>query len=116
MDRSVTEISRLSVAHRFAVQPMFGGDSNEGDEVRRFHPEGMPAISRGLSVRDTPGATAQKGDWHPEGMQASSECLPISRGEWSNNFVLRGSSLARRASEGFTFDNGLPSLARRASC
>ena len=31
---------------------------------------------------------------------------------WSNNFVLRGSSLARRASEGFTFDNGLPSLAR----
>ena len=36
--------------------------------------------------------------------------------QWSNNFVLRGSSLARRASEGFTFDNGLPSLARRARC
>ncbi len=35
---------------------------------------------------------------------------------WSNNVVLRGSSLARRASEGFTFDNGLPSLARRANC
>ena len=62
------------------VHPMFGGDSNEGDEVRRFHPEGMPAISRGLSVRDTPGTTAQKGDLHPEGMLASSECLPISRG------------------------------------
>ena len=29
---------------------------------------------------------------------------------------MRGSSRARRASEGFTFDNGLPSLARRASC
>ena len=26
------------------------------DEVRRSHPEGMSAISRGLSVRDTPGA------------------------------------------------------------
>ena len=37
-------------------------------------------------------------------------------GSWSNNFVLRGSSRARRASEGFTFDNGLPSLARRACC
>ena len=59
---------------------MFLGDSNEGDEVRRFHPEGMSAISRGLSVRDTPGTTAQKGDLHPEGMLASSECLPSSRG------------------------------------
>ena len=62
------------------VHPMFWGDSNKGDEVRRFHPEGMSAISRGLSVRDTPGTTAQKGDWHPEGMLASSECLPSSRG------------------------------------
>ena len=63
-----------------AVHPRFGGDSNAGDEVRRFHPEGMPAISRGLSVRDTPGTTAQKGELHPEGMLASSECLPSSRG------------------------------------
>ena len=65
---------------RKMVHPRFWGDSNEGDEVRRFHPEGMSAISRGLSVRDTPGTTAQKGDLHPEGMLASSECLPISRG------------------------------------
>ncbi len=63
---------------RRTVHPLFWGDSNVGDEVRRFHPEGMPAISRGLSVRDTPGTTTQKWDLHPEGMLASSECLPIS--------------------------------------
>ncbi len=60
------------------AHPMFWGDSNERDEVCRFHPEGMPAISRGLCVRDTPGAQPPKGDLHPEGMRASSECLPVS--------------------------------------
>ena len=99
----------------------FGGESNERYAVRRFHPEGMPAISsllnkdcwegeapaepqetsdiphtsgsagaspslfqqavsRGLSVCDTPGAKPTTGDWHPEGMLASSECLPVPRG------------------------------------
>ncbi len=50
---------------------MFWGDSHERDEVRRFDPEGMSAISRGLSVRDTPGVQPSKGDLHPEGMLAS---------------------------------------------
>ena len=59
---------------------MFWGESNEGDEVRRFHPEGMSAMSRGLSVRDTPGAKISRLDLHPEGMLASSECLPVLRG------------------------------------
>ncbi len=59
---------------------MFEGESKGREEVGRFDPEGMSAISRGLSVRDTPGATTQKGDLHPEGMLASSGCLPISRG------------------------------------
>ena len=36
-----------------------------------FDPEGMSAISRGLSVRDTPGTKPSKGDLHPEGMLAS---------------------------------------------
>ncbi len=59
---------------------MFWGNSNVRGEVPRFHPEGMSAISRGLSVRDTPGAKPSNGDLHPEGMLASSECLPVSRG------------------------------------
>ena len=58
----------------------FGGQSNERNAVRRFHPEVMSAINRGLSVCDTPGAKPTSGDWHPEGMLASSECLPVSRG------------------------------------
>ena len=43
------------------VHPMFWGDSHERDEARRFDPEGMSAISRGLSVRDTPGAHHRQG-------------------------------------------------------
>ena len=59
---------------------MFWGDSNERDEARRFDPEGMSAISRGLSVRDTPGTKTSRLDLHPEGMLASSGCLPVSQG------------------------------------
>ena len=59
-------------------QKFFWG-ANEWDEVRRFHLEGMSAISRGLSVRDTPGTKPSKADLHPEGMLASSECLPVLR-------------------------------------
>ena len=59
---------------------MFWGDSIERDEVHHFDPEGMSAISRGLSVRDTPGAKTSILDLHPEGMLASSECLPVLRG------------------------------------
>ena len=55
----------------------FGGDSSERNEVRRFHPEGMSAISRGLSVCDTPGTEAQNGDLHPEGMLAGSRCQAV---------------------------------------
>ena len=62
------------------VHPMFGGESGERDEVRHFDPEGMSAMSRGLSVRDTPGAKTSRLDLHPEGMRASSECLPVLRG------------------------------------
>ncbi len=43
--------------HSKRVHPRFLGDhSLEQTEVCPIlHPEGMPAISRGLSVRDTPG-------------------------------------------------------------
>ena len=51
-------------------------DSSERDEDRRFHPEGMSAISRGLSVRDTPGTKAPKFVLHPEGMLAGFQCQP----------------------------------------
>ena len=53
---------------------VFGGATGERDKVRLFHPERMSAISRGLSVRDTPGAKGSKWDWHPEGMLAGSPC------------------------------------------
>ena len=36
-----------------------------------FDPEGMSAMSRGLSVRDTPGVQSLNGYLHPEGMLAS---------------------------------------------
>ena len=45
---------------KFRFIRCLGGDSNERNEVRRFHPAGMSAMSRGLSVRDTPGAKSPK--------------------------------------------------------
>ena len=51
-------------------------DSRQTDEVVRFHPAGISAISRGLSVRDTPGEVSSKWDLHPEGMLAGSGCPP----------------------------------------
>ena len=37
-----------------------------------FHPAGITAISRGLSVRDTPDRESSRGGLHPEGMLAGS--------------------------------------------
>ena len=51
-------------------------DSRQTEEVIGFHPEGITAISRGLSVRDTPGEVSSKWDLHPEGMLAGSGCPP----------------------------------------
>ena len=60
------------------VHPRFWGDDDfsETGAVVSFHPAGITAISRGLSVRDTPGCESSKGDLHPEGMRASSPCQP----------------------------------------
>ena len=73
---SLTEIGPLTpgVTYEFWLVRSFGGivDSSETADAVCFHPEGMSAISRGLSVCDTPGTTAQKGDLHPEGMLAGS--------------------------------------------
>ncbi len=55
---------------------MFWGDSRERDEIGRFHPTGMSAISRGLSVRDTPGVQPLRGGLHPEGMLAGFQYQP----------------------------------------
>ena len=70
------------------------------------------SLSRTVEVR-----AAESGDATPVEICGQTEVFEHLRdGSWSNNVVLRGSSLARRASEGFTFDNGLPSLARQARC
>ncbi len=51
---------------------LFGGiaDSSRMNNAFGFHPEGITEISRGLSVRDTPGGKSSKWDLHPEGMLA----------------------------------------------
>ena len=60
------------------VHPRIWGDDDfsETGAVVSFHPAGITAISRGVSVRDTPGCESSKGDLHPEGMRASSPCQP----------------------------------------
>ena len=52
------------------------GSQRMEEIVVGFHPEGITAISRGLSLRDTPGGEATKWDLHPEGMLADSICQP----------------------------------------
>ena len=79
-DRSSQPMAHGAVAVEiFRFIRRLGGDPNERDEVRRFDPEGMSAMSRGLSVRDTPGAKPSRGDLHPEGMLASTGCLPVTQ-------------------------------------
>ena len=60
------------------VHPTFWGDDDfsEADAVVGFHPAGISAISRGLSVRDTPGGESTKWVLHPEGMRASFQRQP----------------------------------------
>ena len=60
------------------VHPKFWGEDDfiQADAIAGFHPEGISEISRGLSVRDTPGAVSSKWDLHPEGMLAGFGCPP----------------------------------------
>ena len=80
LDRSNAQphqsLTRKRSPVRGSVPPTFWGDSNERDAVRRFHPAGITAISRGLSVRDTPGGEFLNRDLHPEGMLAGFRCQP----------------------------------------
>ena len=65
-----------TISPEIRVHPTFWGDSSGAGEVVGFHPEGISEISRGLSVRDTPGRESSKWDLHPEGMLAGSRRQP----------------------------------------